>query len=59
MQRLSNGIPQLMGCAIYERANSITACSLQIVGVNTPDDHPSPDIIRLMRQELSGQVHHR
>jgi Leucine-rich repeat (LRR) protein len=30
--------------------------SLQIVGVNTPDDHPSPDIIRLMRQELSGRV---
>ena len=30
--------------------------SLKIVGVNTPDDHPSPDIIRLMRQELSGQV---
>lgn len=30
--------------------------SLQIIGVNTPDDHPSPDIIRLMRQRLSENV---
>ena len=57
MERLSKLVSNLWDVPFEEEPTLLyTMSSLKVVGINAPDDHPSPDIIRLMRQELSEQV---